>query len=92
MPSWIDDNSINNVKEIWSTDLRLFSASCKVMYIHRDIPCPTEAVVDEFACRQPRRLELTGLFICRSTRFFVFHCSVYNMKVQKSNCEQSVRS
>ncbi len=34
-----------------------------MMYIHRDIPCPTEAVVDEFARRQPRRLELNNPFV-----------------------------
>ncbi len=31
-----------------------------MMYVHRDIPCLPEAVVDEFARRQPRRLELTN--------------------------------
>ena len=33
-----------------------------MLYVHRDIPCPVQAVVDEFARRQPRRLELINLF------------------------------
>lgn len=33
-----------------------------MMYIHRDIPCPAEAVVDEFACLHPRRLEMVNPF------------------------------
>ena len=34
-----------------------------MLYVHRDIPCPIETVVDDFACAQPRRLELSNLFI-----------------------------
>ena len=34
-----------------------------LLYIHRDIPCSAEAVVDEFARLQPRRLELVNPFV-----------------------------
>ena len=34
-----------------------------MMYVHRDIPCPPEAVVYEFARRQPRRLKLVNPFL-----------------------------
>ena len=37
--------------------------SLAMLYVHRDIPCPIETVVDEFACAQPRRLELSNPFI-----------------------------
>ena len=34
-----------------------------LMYVHRDIPCSAEAVVDEFARLRPRRLELVNPFV-----------------------------
>ena len=33
-----------------------------MLYIHRDIPCSAEAVVDEFARRHPRRIQLVNPF------------------------------
>ena len=33
-----------------------------MLYVHRDIPCPIQTVVDEFARAQPRRLELSNPF------------------------------
>ena len=34
-----------------------------LLYVHRDIDCPPEMVVDAFARQQPRRLSLVDLFI-----------------------------
>lgn len=34
-----------------------------MLYVHRDIPCSPDAVVDEFARLQPRKLELVNPFI-----------------------------
>ena len=34
-----------------------------MMYVHRDIPCPAEAEVDEFACCRPSGLELVNPFL-----------------------------
>ena len=34
-----------------------------MMYVHRDIPCPPEAVVNDFARLHPRRLELVNPFM-----------------------------
>ena len=34
-----------------------------MLYVHRDIPCSPDAVVDEFARMQPRKLELVNPFI-----------------------------
>ena len=34
-----------------------------MLYVHRDISCSPDAVVDEFARMQPRKLELVNPFI-----------------------------
>ena len=47
---------------LWSTMLEERLNGLAMLYVHRDIPCPAEAVVDEFARRQPRRLELVNSF------------------------------
>ncbi len=46
------------------------------IWLHRDIPCPPEAVVDEFARRQSRR---PILLLIRTSFFVRIH---YSLKVK----------